>query len=217
MLAILGHMITTAGNRLPGDIAFGVPFSSVKSGLAAFDAIPAAGSLQLVSTLLHIIYPIFFSLLPTQLNLILLPIQLLFVGAIEYGFSRVQKSIEEDCSQYMDGLGWSAEKQGKLKNTVYTMDVDCCLLFYQRKYWDCYFTHLFDERISHIEIHMLKNDTIVLHFLHHFLPPFTLYVIPSPPGVRHQSGCGAKQWPRSTDGNPRPHGARKAKQRPLYH
>lgn len=51
MLAILGHMITTAGNRLPGDIAFGVPFSSVKSGLAAFDAIPAAGSLQLVSTL----------------------------------------------------------------------------------------------------------------------------------------------------------------------
>ena len=49
MLAILGHLITTAGNRLPGDIAFGVPFASVKSGLAAFDSIPAAGSLQLVS------------------------------------------------------------------------------------------------------------------------------------------------------------------------
>jgi hypothetical protein len=51
MLAILGHLITTAGNRLPGDIAYGVPFSSVKSGLAAFDGIPAAGSLQLVNTL----------------------------------------------------------------------------------------------------------------------------------------------------------------------
>ena len=51
MLAILGHLITTAGNRLPGDIAYGVPFASVKSGLAAFDNIPAAGSLQLVCKL----------------------------------------------------------------------------------------------------------------------------------------------------------------------
>ena len=48
MLAILGHLITTAGNRLPGDIAYDVPFASIKSGLAAFDSIPAAGSLQLV-------------------------------------------------------------------------------------------------------------------------------------------------------------------------
>ena len=63
----------------------------------------------------------FFSSLPILLHLILLPIQLLFVGAIEYGFSRVQKSIEEDCSQYMDGLGWSAEKQGTFKNMIYTM------------------------------------------------------------------------------------------------
>ena len=51
MLAILGHLVTTAGNRLPGDIAYGVPFSSIKSGLAAFDDIPAAGSLQLVSAI----------------------------------------------------------------------------------------------------------------------------------------------------------------------
>jgi hypothetical protein len=48
MLAILGHLVTTAGNRLPGNIAYGVPFSSVKSGLAAFDTIPAAGTMQLV-------------------------------------------------------------------------------------------------------------------------------------------------------------------------
>lgn len=48
MLAILGHLVTSAGNRLPGDIAYGTPFSSVRSGLAAFSDIPAAGTLQLV-------------------------------------------------------------------------------------------------------------------------------------------------------------------------
>lgn len=48
-LAILGHIVTTAGIRLPGDIAYGIPFSSIKSGLAAFDSIPAAGTLQIVA------------------------------------------------------------------------------------------------------------------------------------------------------------------------
>jgi Chlorophyll A-B binding protein len=69
MLAILGHLITTAGNRLPGEIAYGVPFSSVKSGLAAFDGIPAAGSLQLVSTLRHYLFlcPPSFSFPPVPL------------------------------------------------------------------------------------------------------------------------------------------------------
>jgi hypothetical protein len=75
MLAILGHLVTTAGNRLPGDIAYGVPFSGMKSGLAAFDTIPAAGSLQL----------------------------LLFIGLMELGFAKVQGSIEEDCASYMTG------------------------------------------------------------------------------------------------------------------
>jgi hypothetical protein len=49
MLAILGHLVTTAGYRLPGEIAFGVPFSSVKSGLAALETIPAAGTLQIIA------------------------------------------------------------------------------------------------------------------------------------------------------------------------
>ena len=48
MLAILGHITTAAGIRLPGDIAYGVPFSSIKSGLAAFDDIPFYGTLQLI-------------------------------------------------------------------------------------------------------------------------------------------------------------------------
>ena len=39
MLAILGHLVTTAGYRLPGDIAYGVPFADVKSGFAAFETV----------------------------------------------------------------------------------------------------------------------------------------------------------------------------------
>eukprot|EP01036_Dinobryon_divergens_P034536 gene34536-44640_t len=48
-LAILGHIVTTAGLRNPYDIAPGIPFSSIKPGLAAFDTIPAAGTFQLVA------------------------------------------------------------------------------------------------------------------------------------------------------------------------
>ena len=67
MLAILGHLVTTAGVRLPGDIAYGVPFSSMKTGLAAFDTIPAAGIAQIF----------------------------IFIGAIELGFGSRQAEIEE--------------------------------------------------------------------------------------------------------------------------
>eukprot|EP01035_Chromulina_nebulosa_P006302 gene6302-8510_t len=48
-LAILGHIVTSAGIRLPGDIAYGVPFSSVKAGLAAFETIPQAGIAQIIA------------------------------------------------------------------------------------------------------------------------------------------------------------------------
>ena len=47
MLAILGHIVTAAGVRLPGDIAYGVPFSSMKAGLAVFDTLPGWGVAQL--------------------------------------------------------------------------------------------------------------------------------------------------------------------------
>ena len=67
MLAILGHIVTTAGVRLPGEIAFGVPFSSVKNGLAAFETIPAAGIAQIIA----------------------------FIGLIELGFNSRQTEIEE--------------------------------------------------------------------------------------------------------------------------
>ena len=48
MLAILGHIVTSAGVRLPGDIAFGVKFSDVKPGLGALTTIPAWGLFQII-------------------------------------------------------------------------------------------------------------------------------------------------------------------------
>lgn len=82
MLAVLGHIITTKGDRLPGDIAFGIPFSSIRSGLAALRDIPLAGTLQLV----------------------------IFIGCLEFGFSSVQSQIEEYCLKQAKGRGWSDEK-----------------------------------------------------------------------------------------------------------
>ena len=49
MLAILGHITTTAGVRLPGELAYGLPFSSVKNGLAALDTMPLAGIAQIIA------------------------------------------------------------------------------------------------------------------------------------------------------------------------
>ena len=66
-LAILGHLVTSAGIRLPGEIAYGVPFSSIKSGLAAFETIPAAGTGQIVA----------------------------FIGFLEYGYGLRKEEIEE--------------------------------------------------------------------------------------------------------------------------
>ena len=71
MLAILGHLVTSAGIRLPGDIAYGTPFASMKTGLAAFDTVPAAGLVQL----------------------------LLFIGAAEFGFAKIKDELEEYCSE----------------------------------------------------------------------------------------------------------------------
>ena len=65
-LAILGHIVTTAGIRLPGEISPGIPFASVKNGLAAFDVIPAAGTAQIVA----------------------------FIGLIEFGFAARKEEIE---------------------------------------------------------------------------------------------------------------------------
>jgi len=48
MLAVLGHIVTTGGVRLPGDIDFhGTSFESIPTGLAALEKVPMAGLLQM--------------------------------------------------------------------------------------------------------------------------------------------------------------------------
>jgi hypothetical protein len=48
MLAVLGHIVTTGGVRLPGDIDYhGTAFSSIPTGLAALSKVPPAGLLQI--------------------------------------------------------------------------------------------------------------------------------------------------------------------------
>jgi hypothetical protein len=88
MLAVLGHIVTTKGDRFPGDIAYGVPFSSMKAGLAVLDTLPAAGLLQL-----------FF-----------------FIGLLEVGFSTRKVEIESICTAKMVQAGWDAKKQASKKS-----------------------------------------------------------------------------------------------------
>ena len=40
MLAVVGHMVTTAGYRLPFDVIPGVPFSSIRNGITGFQDLP---------------------------------------------------------------------------------------------------------------------------------------------------------------------------------
>mmetsp|Transcript_17036 Transcript_17036/g.38510 ORF Transcript_17036/g.38510 Transcript_17036/m.38510 type:complete len:179 (+) Transcript_17036:2-538(+) len=49
MLAVLGHIVTSAGIRLPGEIAYGLPFADVPNGLKALEVVPAAGIAQIVA------------------------------------------------------------------------------------------------------------------------------------------------------------------------
>mmetsp|Transcript_2793 Transcript_2793/g.3881 ORF Transcript_2793/g.3881 Transcript_2793/m.3881 type:complete len:203 (+) Transcript_2793:48-656(+) len=83
MLAVLGHIVTTAGWRANGDIAFGVPFSSVKNGLAALDTIPVGGIFQIIA----------------------------FIGLLELGFEYQEKNIADECKLRMNEWGWSEAKQ----------------------------------------------------------------------------------------------------------
>ena len=49
MLATLGHIVTTAGVRLPGDIDYhGTSFSDVPTGLQAIQVAPKAGIIQII-------------------------------------------------------------------------------------------------------------------------------------------------------------------------
>jgi hypothetical protein len=48
MLGVLGHIVTTAGIRLPGDIDYsGTSFASIGAGFAGATQVPVAGALQI--------------------------------------------------------------------------------------------------------------------------------------------------------------------------
>jgi hypothetical protein len=83
MLAIVGHIITAAGGRCSGDIAFGVPFTSVKPGLAALSSMPKEGLVQLF----------------------------IFIGLLETGYAYVEDVVAEDCVNRMNDAKWSEAKQ----------------------------------------------------------------------------------------------------------
>ena len=89
MLAILGHLVTTAGVRLPGEIAFGTPFTDIDTGLgAAFGdhAVPQQGLCQLI----------------------------IFIGAIDLGFTNyAQPEVEEACVSRMEAAGWDESTQAR--------------------------------------------------------------------------------------------------------
>lgn len=49
MLAVLGHIVTTAGARLPGNINYeGLAFADIPAGLKALEVVPLAGIAQIV-------------------------------------------------------------------------------------------------------------------------------------------------------------------------
>jgi hypothetical protein len=53
MLAMLGHIVTSAGVRFPGNIDLaGTTFASIPSGLKALQAVPALGIAQIFARLL---------------------------------------------------------------------------------------------------------------------------------------------------------------------
>ena len=87
MLAMLGHLTTTSGVHLPGDIAFGTPFSEIDNGLAGLfgeHAVPQQGLCQLI----------------------------IFIGACDLAFTNYAKpEVEAACEAKMDSFGWSEAKK----------------------------------------------------------------------------------------------------------
>ena len=79
MLAVLGHIITAKGDRFPGEISPGFPFSSIKGGLGALTTLPQQELWEIVA----------------------------FIGLMEWGFGSIQKNMEEYCNDVMKGYKWN--------------------------------------------------------------------------------------------------------------
>jgi len=97
MLAMLGHLVTTAGYRLEGSLGLPgsqIAFKDIDNGLAALSGgphgVPYAGVVQLV----------------------------IFIGALDLGFTSAESSVANKCEEIMTkGLGWG-EYTKKLKSAI---------------------------------------------------------------------------------------------------
>ena len=82
MLAILGHLVTTVGYRLPGDIFPGVPFASIRAGLAAFEDLPITTTVVIIA----------------------------LIGLMEIGYGARQEEIEDAQLRACEKFGWDEEE-----------------------------------------------------------------------------------------------------------
>lgn len=86
MLAITGHMVTTAGVRLPGDISYdGLKFSDIPNGHAAVFKIPQLGLVQIA----------------------------LFIGFLELFVMKDAKGTGESPGDFLNGMKWNASDEEK--------------------------------------------------------------------------------------------------------
>ena len=76
------------GARWPGDVAFGLPFSEMKTGLAALDTIPSGGVYQIIC----------------------------FIGLGELGFSTIKDELEDFCSNKYPNLATEKRMAIELNN-----------------------------------------------------------------------------------------------------
>lgn len=105
MLAVLGHITTTSGIHLPGEIAYGVPFSSI-------------GKILMTSTYNHLFkYPILDNGFAGLFGPHAVPQQgltqlIIFIGAIDLAFTNyAQPEVEAACVAKMNEQGWDEAKQ----------------------------------------------------------------------------------------------------------
>jgi len=103
MLAVLGHLVTTAGYRLDGYLGLPgneVPFTNIDNGLAALygpHAMPYAGVIQLI----------------------------IFIGALDLGFTNyAEPGVAAKCDEIMTNLGWGASPTSYTKRLKQSIELN---------------------------------------------------------------------------------------------
>jgi hypothetical protein len=88
MMAVLGHIVTTAGVRFPGDLAPGLPYAGLKTGLAAFDSMGAGPTFNII----------------------------VFIGLMEVGFDTIKDKLEASCTENNPSFVTDRRKAVELNN-----------------------------------------------------------------------------------------------------